>query len=159
MYEGRSHYELLGLKTKPNATLIEIKDAYRKTCHEHYCALYKDTKLLVGIIILFNRAFLDLTDVKKRRAYDHYERLYNQSVRDYGVKNDDEYTSLYECDYGKEKQKEFVEWLEEFSDAIKKAIENDPVLSKDTQINFKIDDYFRLILEQEKGKLKTDSKR
>lgn len=130
--KNRTFYDILGVSRE--ATLKEIKDAYRKKAMENHPDNNKDEdeKKIHEEMCLVNQAYSTLRNPELREIYD--ESLEQDESRDSSTPQESgrEYSKhkVYEYynsfDYDEETQKKFVDWImffsEDYTDLVLKYI-------------------------------------
>lgn len=134
--KDKTFYEILGVSK--NATLKEIKDAYRKKAMENHPDNKKDEdkEKLHAMMCLINQAYATLRNPELRAIYDESiidkEEKEEESPSASSSKTKTRYpkSEVYEyynsVDYDEEMQREFIDWItyfsEEYTDLVIKYI-------------------------------------
>ncbi len=111
-----SYYEVLGISRQ--ATLKEIKDAYRKKameCHPDN-NLGKDEAECHTLMCLVNLAYQTLRDPERRQEYDKTLEPKAEENAKFTNGNSEAYEYYNSFDYGESEQREFIDWIIIFSD-------------------------------------------
>lgn len=169
MGDKMNYYELLGVNR--DATLKEIKDAYRKKailCHPDN---NKDMapEECHKLMCLVNLAYDTLRNPEKREIYDETLDIRGcggtEESSDHGsyarTKSTDQYEYYNSVDYDEELQREFLRWLKEFiEDYINHVL---IYIFKSKIDNYDVIDYlyesFGEIFHYEESYVNTNSKR